>query len=68
MSDSELGELRDQLRGINERLTKIETKLSERCDRGSERMDRLETDVSQLKLNQAKVASASSTFSAPTLI
>ena len=57
-------ELKNQLGEIYDRLTKIETKLSERCERGNERMDRMEAEVNQLKLNQAKVVGGAVALSA----
>ncbi len=57
-------ELKNQLGGIYDRLTKIETQLRERCERGSERMDKLADDVERLKLNQAKVIGGAVALSA----
>ncbi len=58
MGDNEIFELKSQLGGIYDRLTKIEVKLSERCDARSEWLERLEKRVRQLEYDKYKILGA----------
>lgn len=64
MSDSEIVELKSQLGVIFDRLTRIETKLSERCDARSEWLERLEKRVRQLEYDKYRVVGAAVALSA----
>ena len=63
MDENEIMELRRELGKIFDRLTSIETKLSERCEPRATRIERLEIDVAKLKINQAKVIGAATLLS-----
>ena len=63
MSENQIVELKNQLGVIFDRLTRIETKLSERCDTRSEWMDHLEKRVRQLEYDKYKVVGAATLLS-----
>ena len=55
MSEDQVLELKRQLSGIHERLTRIETKLTERCEARGLMIESLKDRVRGLEINQAKV-------------
>lgn len=55
MSDGQTVELKNQLGVIFDRLTRIETKLNERCDARSEQLDELERRLRQLEYDKYKI-------------
>ena len=55
MSEDQVLELKNQLSGIHERLTRIETKLTERCEARGQMIESLKDRVRALEINQAKV-------------
>ena len=63
MGDNQIVELKNQLGVIFDRLTRIETKLSERCDTRSEWLERLEKRVRQLEYDKYKVLGAATLLS-----
>ncbi len=63
MGDNQIGELKNQLGVIFDRLTRIETKLSERCDARSEFLEHLEKRVRQLEYDKYKVLGAATLLS-----
>ena len=63
MDENEARELRRDVGQIFDRLTKIETLLSERCAGRGIRLDGLGGDVERLKINQAKVIGAAALLS-----
>lgn len=64
MSENEVYEIKNQLGGIYDRLTKIETKLCERCDSRGEWLERLERRVRTLEYDKYKVIGAAVALSA----
>lgn len=63
MDDAEILELRRDLGKVFDRLTSIETKLSERCDTRENRLARLEAEVDRLRINQARLIGAATLLS-----
>ncbi|UQZ90705.1 hypothetical protein C4J81_16440 [Deltaproteobacteria bacterium Smac51] len=63
MGDTEIKDLKSQLGTIYDRLTRIETKLSERCDARCTQIDNLEKRVRQLEYDKYKVIGAAALLS-----
>jgi uncharacterized membrane protein YjjP (DUF1212 family) len=63
MGDGQTMELKNQLGVIFDRLTRIETKLSERCDARSEQLEGLEKRVRQLEYDKYKILGAAALVS-----
>lgn len=63
MGESEIFELKNQLNAISERLTRIETKLQERCDTRGEWLERLENRVRRLENDKYKLIGAATAIS-----
>ncbi len=63
MGDSQIVELKNQLAVISDRLTRIETKLSERCDTRSEQLEHMEQRLRQLEYDKYKVVGAATLLS-----
>ena len=63
MSEDQVLELKRQLGGILERLTRIETKLGERCEARGQMIESLKDRLRSLEINQAKVIGAAALLS-----
>lgn len=62
-NEEQVAELRRDLGKVFDRLTSIETKLSERCESRGETLEKLKEEVDRLKINQAKVIGAATLLS-----
>ena len=58
MGEDQIKDLKNQLGGILDRLTRIETKLCERCEARGRMIESLKDRVRTLEINQAKVIGA----------